>query len=266
MEAQARRPRLPEGLRRIPGGHEPHRAADGHPREDDQGLQPRVALRRSQRDPPDEEDDPGRPQGVPRRHADPDLRRAARGRSLPSALLPPGQGPQGDPVHARAPRGPRWRRPVAPRAARLAQAAGRRRLQAAEEGLRQAGDRHDHGVRPAAQGPHARQGVRLARGADHPRRGAHLRDGLVLPDHQDLQPARAELHTGRRRADARLPRVREGADPPPRDRRGRLDGRVHGGRHVVCHARRADGADLRLLLDVRVPADRRTRSGRRPTR
>ncbi len=40
----------------------------------------------------------------------------------------------------------------------------------------------------------ARQGVRHAHRADHPRRGAHLRHGRVLPDDQDLQPQRAELH------------------------------------------------------------------------
>ena len=39
--------------------------------------------------------------------------------------------------------------------------------------------------------------------------------------------------------------------------RGRLDGRVHRGRHVLRDARRADGPDLHLLLDVRLPADRR---------
>ncbi len=99
--------------------------------------------------------------------------------------------------------------------------------------------------------------------ADHPRRGAHLRHGLVLPDDQDLQPARAELHLGRRRADARLQGGQGRPDPAPRHQRGRVDGCVHRRRHVLRHARRADDPDLRLLLDVRVPAHRRLDLGRR---
>ncbi len=71
-----------------------------------------------------------------------------------------------------------------------AEAAGRQRSTRPQEGLGQAGDRHDHGVRPAAQGPHAGQGDRQAVRADRPGRVPHLRHGLVLPDGQDLQPAR----------------------------------------------------------------------------
>ena len=142
---------------------------------------------------------------LPRRAAHPDHRRPARGQPVPPAVLPPGRGRPGDPVPARAARGARRRRArragSSTRALKLPDDDG---LRAAEEGLGQAGDRHDDGVRPPAQGPHARQGVRQARRADHPRRGPHLRDGLVLPDGQDLQPARAELHPGRRRPDARL--------------------------------------------------------------
>ena len=41
----------------------------------------------------------------------------------------------------------------------------------------------------------------------------------------------------------------------------RLGRGVHRGRHVVRDARRADGPDLRLLLDVRVPAHRRLHLG-----
>ena len=35
--------------------------------------------------------------------------------------------------------------------------------------------------------------------ADHPGRGAHVRDGLDVPDAEDLQPARAAVHLGGRR-------------------------------------------------------------------
>ena len=54
-------------------------------------------------------------------------------------------------------------------------------------------------------------------------------------------------------------------DPARRDQRGRLGGRVHRGGLLLRHARRADGADLHLLLDVRFPAHRRRDvGGRRP--
>ena len=89
------------GLRR--GGHDyrkvyaAYKAAiehkgqpDRHPREDDQGLRPRPALRGPQRDPPDEEDDARRPQALPRHHAHPDHGRAARGKPRSASVLPPG--------------------------------------------------------------------------------------------------------------------------------------------------------------------------------
>ena len=40
--------------------------------------------------------------------------------------------------------------------------------------------------------------------ADHPRRGAHIRDGLVVPVTEDLQPQRPALHRRRRRTHAGL--------------------------------------------------------------
>ena len=110
VEAQARRPRLPQGLRGVQGGHRAHRSADGDPGQDDQGLRPGVALRRPQRDPPDEEVHPRRPQGPARLAAHPDHRRAARGQPLPAAVLPPRQRRPDDPVPARAPQQARWLR------------------------------------------------------------------------------------------------------------------------------------------------------------
>ena len=55
-------------------------------------------------------------------------------------------------------------------------------------------------------------------------------------------------------------------DPRGGHHRGRLDGLVHRGRHLLRHPRRADGAVLHLLLDVRLPAGRRPHlaGGRRP--
>ena len=89
VEAQAGRPRLPQGLRGVQGGHGAHRPADGHPGQDDQGLRPRLALRRPQRHAPDEEVHARGPQGLPRPLQHPDHRRAARGQPLPAAVLPP---------------------------------------------------------------------------------------------------------------------------------------------------------------------------------
>ncbi len=53
------RPRLPEALRRLQGGHRAHRCSDGHPGQDHQGLDPRPGDRGPQRHPPDQEDDQG---------------------------------------------------------------------------------------------------------------------------------------------------------------------------------------------------------------
>ena len=98
---------------------------------------------------------------------------------------------------------------------------GRRRVRAAQEGLGHAGDRHDDGVRPPAEGPAAREGLRPPHRADHPRRGAHVRHGRVLPDGEDLQPERPALHLGRPRAAPGLQGEPAGPDHPRRHQRGR---------------------------------------------
>ena len=159
---------------------------------------------------------------VPRRDAHPDHRRAARGEPVPAAVLPPRRPGRGDPVPARAP--PRARRlparaPHEPR--RRSRCPTTSAYAIAEEGLRHAGDRHDHGVRPAAEGPAAREGLRQPHRADHPRRGAHLRHGRVLPDREDLQPERPALHVGRPRAAPGLQGEPAGPDPARRHQRGR---------------------------------------------
>ncbi len=71
-------PRLPQGLRRLQAGHPAHGPADRRPRQDDQGLGARPALRRAQRDAPDEEARPRRPHAAARPPADPDHRHPAR--------------------------------------------------------------------------------------------------------------------------------------------------------------------------------------------
>ena len=80
----------------------------------------------------------------------PDHRRADRQEPVRGALLPPGRGLRGDPVHPRA--APQARRLHA-RAAQhpeAAGAAGRRGLRRGQEGLRQADGGHHHGLRPAS--------------------------------------------------------------------------------------------------------------------
>ena len=84
-----------------------------------------------------------------------------------------------------------------------------------------------------------------------------------FPTIKIYNPHGQQLHLRRPRADAGLQGVDAGPDPARRHQRGRLDRRVHRGRHVVRDARRADDPDLHLLLDVRVPADRRRDLGRR---
>ena len=65
-QAVARRPRLPQGVRRLQGGPRARRPADRDPRPHHQGLDARQGLRGAQRHAPDEEADQGRAQGVPR--------------------------------------------------------------------------------------------------------------------------------------------------------------------------------------------------------
>ena len=151
LEPQARRPRLPQGLRRLQGGDGAQGPADGDPGQDHQGLRPGPALRGPQRHPPDEEADPRGPEGFPGPAAHPDLRRRAREGPVPAAVLPPGPGRPGDPVPARA--APALGGFV-PRAAHHAQPLvlpGDKAYDVVRKGLRQAGGRHHHGVRPAVK-------------------------------------------------------------------------------------------------------------------
>ena len=113
LEPQAGRPRLPQGLRGVPGGGRAHRAADGDPGQDHQGLDARLALRGPQRHPPDEEAHPGRPEGVPRPALPGDPGQGAGGQPVPAAVLPPRAEEPGDGVPARAAEASRRVRTVA---------------------------------------------------------------------------------------------------------------------------------------------------------
>ena len=102
-QAPPRRPRLPQGLRRLPRGDRVHGRADGDPRQDGQGLDPRRRRRGPQHHPPGEEAVRGRAAGVPRPARAADPRREAQGR----AVLPSRPGLGRGPVHAPASRGAR---------------------------------------------------------------------------------------------------------------------------------------------------------------
>ena len=198
VEAQARRPRLPQGLRRVQGRDRAHRPADGHPGEDDQGLRPGHPLRGPQRDPPDEEAHPRRPQGLPRQPAAcPITDEQLETRPVPAAVLPP------------RPRRPDASSTCWSAAQKLGGFVPQRRVAA----RRRSSCPTTRPTTSVKKGSGKQQVattmafVRLLKDlmrdkefgkrdrADHPRRGAHLRHGLVLPDDQDLQPERPELHS-----------------------------------------------------------------------
>ena len=227
LEHEARRARLPQGVRGLPRRQPARRPADGGAGEDGQGLRAGSQLRGPQRHPPDEEADHRGPQAVPRPPGHPDHRRAARQEPVRGALLPPGRGLRRDPVHPRAAAQARRLHPRAAQHPEAAGAAGRRDLRRGQEGLRQADGGHHDGLRPHPAGPDPGQGHGRAGRADHPRRGPDVRHGLVLPDGQDLQPEGTAVHLGRPRALLGLQGIRARPDPARRDQRGRFDGGLH---------------------------------------
>ncbi|GAA2928047.1 hypothetical protein GCM10020221_24970 [Streptomyces thioluteus] len=183
----ARRPRAPQGARRLPGRRRAPGRADRRPGADRQGAHPGPRLRVPQRQPPDEE---AHRQGVPRDAgpagaADP----RPRARRRPRAVRAPRRGLPRGPLPARAPRGPRRPGPRPQGRPQAPPAAVREALRGAPQGLRHPGDRHHHGVRPAGQGPAAGQGDRPALGPRRPRRGPHLRHGVPLPTAGLYSPA-----------------------------------------------------------------------------
>ena len=149
---------------------------------------------------------------------------------------------------------------------RKLQPAGRRDVPGVRRRLGEAGGVDHDGVHPAAAEPRPRSRVRRPGRADHPRRGPHLRHGRPLPGVQDLRGPGSGLRTGRRLAAAVVHGIQGRPDPRGGHHRGRLGVVVDRGGHVLRNPRRADGAVLHLLLDVRLPAGRRPHlaGGRRP--
>ncbi len=209
-----------------------------------------------QRDAPDEEADQGRPQGLPRSPQHPDLRRPDR-RQRHRAVLSPGRGQRRDPVHEGPPRRSRRIPAQARRQPGQHQAARGLDVRRAQEGLGQAADRDDDGVRTPPARPDEGSRDRSAHRADRTRRVPHVRHGLDVPVGQDLQPGRPDVRRRRPQAAARLQGVQAGPAAARGHQRGRRDGVGHRSRQRVRNARRADDPGLHVLFDVRLPADRR---------
>ena len=104
---------------------------------------------------------------------------------------------------------------------------------------------------------------RQARRAHRPRRGAHVRHGGAVPAGRHLLARRAALRAGRQRHAAVLQGSEGRADLRRGHHRGRVDVVVHRGGHRLRDARHQHDPVLHLLLDVRLPADRRPDLGRR---
>src|SRR5438270_817454 len=132
----------------------------------------------------------------------------------------------------------------------------------AAEGLgRRARDLDHDGVRARAYRARARQGHRQARRADRPRRGAHLRHGRHVPPARHLRRRRPEVRARRQGPGDVLPRGQAGADPRGRHHRGRSVLLLDRGGHLAQPLQPRHDPVLRLLLDVRPAARRRSRLG-----
>ena len=252
----AGRPRLPEDVRRLPGGRRVAGRPGGDPGQDGEGLDPGPRRRGAQRHPPDQEAeqrpvagaarpaaaagrDPRR--GPGRRPGAPLLPSAAR---LPRGAVPagpaarPGRAPAEPPGGAAPP-------PPPPRPRALCRV--RRRFGSA-------GGLHHHGLHPPAAQPGPAGGLRAAGGAHHPRRGPHLRHGRPVQGAAHLRLRGAALRAGGPSPAALLQGGARRADPGGGDHRGRGDVLVDRRRHLPRHPRGAHGPLLHLLLDVRLPA------------
>ena len=101
---------------------------------------------------------------------------------------------------------------------------------------------------------------------DRPRRVPHVRHGGDVPPGRHLLAARPALSAAGRRAADVLQGGRARPDPRGGDHRGGIDLLVHRRGNLLQRARRADGAVLHLLLDVRLPARGRSCLGGGDTR
>ena len=193
LGAAARRPRLPQDVRRLPRGHRAQGPADRHPREDHQGLDARQPLRGPQRHPPDEEADPRGPQGASATRCRSRSPTPSSRRPVPAAVLPPRPGPR---AHrstcssaaarsaASCPSGAstasRWCCPATTVYDVVKRGSGKQAVATTMAFVRL--------LKDLMRDPE----IGHAHRADHPRRGAHVRHGLVVPDGEDLLAARPD--------------------------------------------------------------------------
>ena len=260
LAPEPRRPRRAQGLQRLPGGHQAHGPADGHPRQDGEGLRHRPHRRRSaEHHAPAEEARRRCAARIPRPLQHPGVGRRTS-RSLP--YFRPAENSEETQVPAGAAQGARRLPAAAQRPRAAAQDAGARGVRAAARIVGRARDLDDDGVRAPARHPAQGQGDRLARRADRSRRGAHVRHGRHVPPDRHLFVDGPALHAAGRGPAAVLPRGQEGPDPRGRHQRRRRDVQLDRGGHGLREPRRQHGAVLHLLLDVRLPAHRRLRLGR----
>ncbi|CAA9479834.1 MAG: Pyruvate dehydrogenase E1 component, partial [uncultured Solirubrobacteraceae bacterium] len=259
LGAQPRRPRSPEGLRRLPRRRAPQGPADGDPRQDDQGLRHGRGRRGPEHHPPAEEDEREGALRLPRPVRALLVRRRSQGDQLPQAR----RRRRGDDLPARAARGARRLAARARPDGRLDDGARARGLQGPARGHGRARDLDDDGVRPDPRRVRARQEHRPARRADRARRVADVRHGGHVPPAGDLQPGRSAVPARGQRAAHVLPRGQGRPDPAGGDQRARrvlvLDRR----RDRVRQPRDPDDPVLHLLLHVRLPARGRPRVGGR---
>ena len=185
----ARRPRLPQGLRRIQGGDRVHGRPDRDPGQDRQGLDAGQGRRGAQLHPPGEEDARGRAARVPRPPGAADPRRPApRG-----AVLPPGLRLRGGRLHDRAAGGPRRVRPAArrPRRCRCPRPSRRSTPSSPPAARRPCRRRWCSRalLRNLIRDPEIGQADR----ADHPGRGADLRSRPAVQGGRHLRRPRPAL-------------------------------------------------------------------------
>ena len=234
--------------------------ADGHPRQDHQGLDAGQPLRGPQLHPPDEEADRRGPGRVPR-PALPRHPRLGAGQD-PAAVLQAAAGLRRAGVHARA--APAELGGAVPRRGRSSSSSRprttRRSTSSAGSGKQEV----------ATTMAFVRLLKELLKDKElGPRFVPIIPDeartfGLdsLFSSHKIYNPARAALHLGRPRADAGLQGVRAGVILHEGINEAGSTASFTAG-SLVRHPRRADDPDLHLLLDVRVPADRRRLLGRR---
>ena len=243
----------------VPRGGEPQGPADRHPRQDDQGLRDGRVGRGAEHHAPAEED-------------------VATSRSAASATASPFPSPTTSSTRCRTSRFPRARPSSSTCAragwswaatcrrggskARRARHARALRVRAVPEEHRGPRDLDDDGVRADPADAAARQEHRQAHRADRPRRVAHVRHGGHVPPARHLEPAGPALHAARTPTSScstRRSRTARSCRKGINEAGGMCDWIAAA--TSLLDARRADDPVLHLLLDVRLPADRRPRVG-----